>query len=85
LRCSGGSAGPAVGDTAVAGAKAAPGVDGPFEGAAPGVADAAYPSAVSLLIWVPRPHIVHVVTYFVPRGMTGMKNKVKYLRILVRA
>jgi len=43
------------------------------------------PSAVSWLICVPRPHIVHVVTYFVPRGMTGMKNKVKYLRILVRA
>jgi hypothetical protein len=29
--------------------------------------------------------MVHVVKYFVPRGMTGMKNSVKYRRALVSA
>jgi hypothetical protein len=29
--------------------------------------------------------MVHVVKYFVPKGMTGTKNKVKYRRVLVRA
>jgi hypothetical protein len=47
--------------------------------------DATYVSTVSLEICVERPHIVQVVAYFVPRGITGTKNKVKYLRILVRA
>jgi hypothetical protein len=78
-------AGAAVGDTAVACARAGSVVGGPLDDAASRAAAVAYPSAVSLLICVPRPHIVHVITYFVPSGMTGMKNKVKYLRILVRA
>jgi hypothetical protein len=58
---------------------------GTFVAAAPELAEATYVSAASLVICVERPHIVQVVVYFVPRGMTGTKNRVKYLRILVRA
>jgi hypothetical protein len=49
------------------------------------VADARYWSAPSFVIWVTWPHIVHVVKYFVPSGMIGMKNRVKYRRVLATA
>jgi hypothetical protein len=47
--------------------------------------DAVYVSAISFEIRVERPHMVQVMAYVVSSGMTGMKNKAKYLRILVRA
>jgi hypothetical protein len=34
---------------------------------------------------VTRPHIVQVVKYFVPSGMTGTKNRVKYRRTRLSA
>ena len=46
------------------------------------VTEARYWSAPSFVIWVTWPHMVQVVKYFVPRGITGMKNRVKNRRPL---
>ena len=58
---------------------------GPLGGPEGEVTEARYRSAPSFEIWVTWPHMVQVVKYFVPRGMTGMKKSVKNRLLLERA